>query len=89
MGMARPKSRLGVPRLTVFESDLTTRWSISSGQRFSGVSAFDFDGDGQSEILYSTVFNSAGRQWFYIRRGSDGAILYRRITNHNIDDANM
>ena len=60
---------------TVFEADLTPRWSLATGSGFA--SAFDFEGDGQAEILVYRGFTFAPF-YFRILSGADGSILYEQ-----------
>jgi hypothetical protein len=63
----------GFSAYTVFETDGTIRWSkpiVDYSSNLTGSSVFDFDGDGQSEVVY-------GDEYFLrIFRGTDGTVLY-------------
>ena len=65
----------GGTEYAVYQGDLTMEWKTCCG--FAQASAFDFEGDGRSEILSSNLNSSGGEWFFFIRRGTDGALLAR------------
>ena len=63
----------GATRYAVFETDGTLKWAVviqDTGSNVTGSSVFDFDGDGNMEVVYGDEY------YIRIYRGSDGAVLY-------------
>ena len=56
---------------TVFDSDLSILWSVTTQDLSSGMTsatAFDFDGDGSAEVVYGD------EQWIWVLSGVDGSV---------------
>ncbi|HSP78485.1 MAG TPA: FG-GAP-like repeat-containing protein, partial [Myxococcaceae bacterium] len=67
----------GAYRLAIFEADGSIRWQqpIQERIRMSGATAFDFEGDGRTELVY------ADGQYLRIHEGSTGAVRF--MTMHS------
>jgi hypothetical protein len=75
-----PEIGVGALQYTVFEPDLSVRWTTPP-LSFGASTAFDFEGDGRAEVLVADVSGSpfeVGSQSFEILQGLDGNLLYRR-----------
>jgi uncharacterized protein (TIGR02145 family) len=70
-----PEPEIGVAGASVYvvlETDGLIKWTsptIDASSRSTGSSVFDFNGDGQAEVLYNDEYN------FRVYNGSDGTIL--------------
>ncbi|MBT4277832.1 alpha/beta hydrolase fold domain-containing protein, partial [Candidatus Falkowbacteria bacterium] len=70
-----PEPEIGVAGASIYvvlEADGTLKWSsptVDASSRSTGSSVFDFNNDGQAEILYNDEYN------FRVYNGSDGTIL--------------
>lgn len=75
---ADPLPEIGVAgssRFAMFDPDGTVLWQATTNDSSSatGATAFDFDGDGRLELVYSDEFN------LFVWNGSDGRELLRRM----------
>jgi hypothetical protein len=70
----------GAAYFTMVETAGTLKWrnaTVDNSSKTTGASAFDFDGDGDAEVLY------ADQQTLFVWNGSTGASLYSNTSHAN------